>query len=59
MAVANKTCIRAASWVVLLLSLALSITFLVISFDLSDNEVLQLLSESPTQLKNKHYEKKV
>jgi hypothetical protein len=41
------------------LFLALAICFLILSFQSSENEVLQLLGETPDQLANSHIEKQV
>ena len=55
----NSTCIRIFSFVQAVLFLALAISFLVLSFQSSENEVLKLLGETPDQLANSHVEKKI
>lgn len=59
MAFLNKTCLRASSGVITVLSICMAIVFLVVSFDISENHVLKLMSESETQIANNHYEKKI
>lgn len=55
----NKQCIRIAGIIQAVLMIILSLSFLVLSFESGDNEVLRLLGESPNQLTNSYYDKKL
>ena len=55
----TRDCIRISSFVLSALFISLAISFLVLSFKSSDNEVLKLIGESPDGLTNSQVEKKV
>ena len=55
----NKQCLRISSFVQAGLMFILSLSFLVLSFHSSENEVLRLIGESSDHLTNNHYEKKI